>query len=237
MSDQIEIKIEATDLTPESFLKAAESFLDLVQGVGKNVSPNPIDWRVEVAEGSAILRARIANPSAEGSQSVEAIYKGMRALRSGSKIVPFGFTQKELKNAKALVSVIDGNKVQKISFKNGGDLEDFPKTVIAVADGLLTGETHSAFGSIEGKIDSLSDKHSFTCSVFDPIFNREITCYFQKPSVEEEAVAAFRKRVLVSGLVRYSREGFPTSIVVDAVRVFPDESELPTIEEVRALFK
>jgi hypothetical protein len=237
VSDQIEIKISATDLTPESFLKAAESFLDIVRGVGHNVSEVPIDWRVEVAEGSAILRARVGNPSPETSRSVEAIYRGMRSLKPGAKSVPFGFTQKEIRSAKALATLIDGNKVQSISFKNGGDFEDFPKGVMSVADSLLSGETHSAFGSVEGKIDSLSDKQAFSCSVFDPIFNREITCYFQKPDVQEEAVKGFRKRVLASGLVRYAKEGYPTSIVVDAIRIFPDESELPSIEEIRALFK
>jgi hypothetical protein len=237
VSDQIEIKIEATDLTPESFLKAAESFLSIVQGVAKNITVVPIDWRVEVAEGSAILRVRVANPSPDSARSIEATYKGMRSLRSGTKTVPYGFTQKELKEAKTLVSIIDGTRVQTISFKNGGDAEDFPKSVMGIADALLVGETHSAFGSIEGKVDSLSDKHAFICSVYDPIFDREITCYFQKQEVEEDAYRAFRKRVLASGLIRYSKEGYPTSIIVDAIRVFPDESELPSIEEVRALFK
>jgi len=237
VSNQIEIKIQATNLTPDSFLKAAESFLDIVQGVGKNTSETPIDWRVEVAEGSAILRACVANPSLESNKSIDAICKGMRSLRSGAKVVPYGFTQKEIRSAKSLAAVIDGNKVQSISFQNGTEPEDFPQTVVGVADAILSGESYSAFGSIEGKIDSLSDKHVFTCSVTDPIFDREITCYFQKQEVEEEAVKGFRKRVMASGLIRYGKEGYPTSIVVDAVRIFPDESELPSIEEIRALFK
>ena len=237
MNDKIEIKIEASDLTPEAFLKAAESFLDIVQGVGKNISSSPIDWRVEVAEGSAILRVRAGNPNAESARSIEAIYRGMRSLRSGAKATPIGFSQKEVRSAKALASVIDGTRIQTISFKNGGEAEDFPRAIIAVADAILTGENYTAFGSIEGKIDSLSDKHVFTCSVFDPNLDREITCYFQKQDVVEEAVRGFRKRVLVAGLIRYGKEGYPTSIIVDSVRIFPDESELPSLEEIRALFR
>jgi len=236
VSDQIEIKINASDLTPDAFLKAAESFLDIVQGVGKNISSTPIDWRVEVAEGSAILRVRAGNPSAESARSIEAIYKGMRSLRSGVKVTPVGFSQKEVRSARALAAVIDGTKIQTITFRNGGDAEDFPKAVTAVVDAILTGENYTAFGSIEGKIDSLSDKHIFTCSVFDPNLNREITCYFQKQNIVEEAVLAFRKRVLVAGLIRYGKEGYPTSIVVDSIRIFPDESELPSLEEIRSLF-
>jgi hypothetical protein len=42
---------------------------------------------------------------------------------------------------------------------------------------------------------------------------------------------------MASGLIRYAREGHPTSISVNSIRIFPEESELPTIEEVQALFK
>ena len=124
-----------------------------------------------------------------------------------------------------------------ISIKNGSTPEDLIQAVITTADAILSGEATTAFGSIEGIIDSMSVKHGFCCSIQDAAYKREITCYFQKDEAIEEAKKGFGKRVMAGGLIRYAREGHPTSITVDVIRIFPEESELPTIEEVQALFK
>ncbi len=51
MTNQIEIRIDAKNLTPERFIKAAQAFLSLVQGVAANLTgdKNAIKWTVEVA--------------------------------------------------------------------------------------------------------------------------------------------------------------------------------------------
>jgi hypothetical protein len=237
MNDKIEIKIEAKKLTPEKFIEAVKAFFALIEGVANNVAQKPVNWAVEVDKGSAIVRGRVVNPSVESGQSIDAVCRGVRSLRSGIKTIPHGFTKKEVMASKNLAVLIDGNNVQSISIKNGNAPEDLPQTIIATAEAILSGENHTAFGSVEGKIDSLSDRHGFSCSVYEPFLRREITCYFPKPEIEQEAIKGFRKRVLAGGLIRYAKEGYPTSIVVDTIRIFPDESELPTIEEVQALFK
>ncbi|MGH7976828.1 MAG: hypothetical protein ACREC8_09205 [Limisphaerales bacterium] len=179
----------------------------------------------------------VQNPSVESNESIIAVCRGVRSLRSGIKTIPHGFTRNEVRVSRNLAALIDGGHVQTISIKNGSDAEDLPQTIIPIADSILSGETHIAFGSVEGKIDSLSDKHGFSCSVFEPLMRREITCYFEKQEVIEDAIKGFGKRVLAGGLIRYAKEGHPTSIVVDTIRIFPEESELPTVEEVQAVYK
>lgn len=235
MNNQIEIKIEGK-LTPERFVEAIQSFFSLVEGVAKNVASSPVNWFVEVDKGSAVVRARVANPSAESGRAVDAVCRGVRSLRSGNRTLPYGFTKREILACKSLAA-LNGDDVQSISIKNGSAPEDVPQTIVETTEAILSGEAYTAFGSIEGKIDSLSDKQTFICSITDPIYHREITCYFQKSEVAEEAYRGFRKRVMAGGLIRYAKEGHPTSIVVDTIRIFPEESELPTIEEVQALFK
>jgi hypothetical protein len=237
MSNQIEIKIDGKKLTPEKFLEAAKSFFDLIGGVAKNVAAKPVNWAVESDKGSTIIRTRIQNPSDESRQVIHAICRGVRSLRSGNKTIPHGFTKNEIVASRRLTAIIDGDGVKSVSIKNGSAPEDLLETIIATADSILSGETSTAFGSIEGTLDSLSMRHGFSCSVYEPRLQREIICYFQKTEVEQEAYRGFGKRVLAGGLIRYAKEGYPTSISVDTIRIFPDESELPTIEEVQALFR
>jgi hypothetical protein len=237
MKDKIEIKVDARKLTPEKFLAAAESFFAIVQGVAKNVVQQPIQWSVEVQEGSTVIRMRAQNPSDASEKALDAVIRGMHSLRSGNPVIPPGFTKEEIRASKYLAEVINGTDIQSISIKNGAEPEPLSPAIASVADAILSGEHHTAFGSLEGKLDSLSDRHGFSCSIYEPLLRREIVCYFQKDEIKEEAVKGFRKRVLAGGLIRYAKEGHPTSIVVDTIRIFPEESELPTVEEIQEIYK
>ena len=237
MSNQIEIKIDGKKLTPDKFLEAAKSFFDLIEGVAKNVTAKPINWGVEVDKGSAVLRATVQNPSVDSTEAIAAICQGVRSLRSGVKTIPRYFTKNEVNASRRLTAIVDGTDVKSIFLKNGSDGEEMLKNIITTADAILTGEATTAFGSIEGVLDSMSLKHGFSCSIQDVSYRREIVCYFTKSDAAEEAKKGFGKRVLAGGLIRYASEGHPTSISVDTFRIFPEESELPTIEEVQALFK
>ncbi|HEV7926809.1 MAG TPA: hypothetical protein VGR14_15725 [Verrucomicrobiae bacterium] len=237
MSDQIEIRIDGKKLTPEKFLDGVKEFLALTQGVAKNVTSTPISWLVEVDKGSAIVRMRAANPSRESEKSIDAVCQGIRSLRNGSKAMPNGFTRKEVSSAKILAELVDGEEVQSISIRNGGSPEDLPKSVVQIADTILAGQSHIAFGSLEGDIVSLTARHGFCCIIYDPIQRREITCYLPKEDVQKEAVKGYTKRVLAGGLIHYAKEGYAVSITVDTIRIFPPDSELPAIEDVQRIYK
>jgi hypothetical protein len=235
MSDQIEIKIAGQKLTPEKFLCGAAEFIALVQGVAKKISAAAIEWVVEVEHGSAILRMRANNPSKESSQSIEAVCRGVRSLRNGARTIPFGFTRETVSSAKIIASLVDGQEVQSVSIQNGGEPEPLPRTIVQVADAILEGQPQTAFGSIEGKIVSLSAKHGYVCVIDDLLGNREITCYLQTDEAQKKAVEGYTKRVLASGLIHYAKEGHAVNISVDAIRIFPPDSELPGLADVQEI--
>jgi hypothetical protein len=236
MSNQIQIKITGSKIPPDKFLEAVKEFISLVQGVAKNVTNTPIDWAVEVDRGSAIIRLKVENPSTESERSIEAVAKGIRALRSGVKAPPYGFTRDSIHSAKILAELADGQNVQSVSIQNGDAPEDIPPSLIAIADGLLARQHHDAFGSIEGKIISLSARHGFICIIHDPIEQRDITCYLQTDESQRLAHAGYTRRVLAGGLIHYAAEGHPVSITVDEMRIFPPDSELPTAQDVQAIY-
>ncbi len=237
MSNQIQIKIDGGKLTPEKFLGAATEFIALVQGVAKNVTTTRIGWVVEVDKGSAIVRMRAENPSIDSEKSIDAVCQGLRALRNGIRTIPHGFTRENVSSAKAIADLVDGADVQSVSIQNGGDPEDVPHAIVQVADAILEGQHHIAFGSIEGKIVSLSAKHGFICVIDDPVGRREITCYLQTKEAQKKAHEAYTNRVMAKGLIHYAREGHAVSITVDDIRIFPPDSELPSLADVQAIYK
>ena len=239
MSDHIEIKIDGKKLTPERFLEAVESFFELVQGVSKNISKIPVNWSVEVDKGSTVVRVRADDPTEDVNQSIDAVIRGVSALRMGIKTIPFGFTKEEVRAAKKLATLKDGNEIESAFIQNGGAPEDLAVTIVPTADAILVGENHIAFGSVEGTIDTMSAKQAFCCMIWEPIYRRDITCYLTETKLQADAVDAFvkRRRVSVGGLIHYSKEGFPTSISADKIKMFPLESELPNVEDIQAIYR
>jgi hypothetical protein len=237
MSNQIEIKFDGRRLTPDAFLTGARDFFALVEGVAKNVTGIQILWTVEVDKGSAIVRMRAQNPSADSERSLEAVCHGVRALRNRTRMIPSGFTRNEVYAARRLASLINDEGVQFISIKNGDAPEDLPKEVVVAADEILSGQSQTAFGSIEGQIVSLSARHGLICIIYDPIQRREVTCYLQTEEAQRDAVRGYTKRVLAGGLIHYAQEGHAVSVTVNSIRIFPPDSELPTIEDVQAIYR
>lgn len=237
MSNQIEIKIDGRSLTPDTFLSGANEFVALVQGVSKNVTGKKLEWLVEVEKGSAIIRLRPVNPSHEASDSISAVCNGVRSLRNGVRIIPPGFNRENISSAKIIAGLVDGLEVQSISIQNGGDKEDVPNNIVSIVDEILEGQPRTAFGSVEGKIVSLSAKHGYICTVDDPIQRREITCYLQSDQAQKTAIDGYTKRVLAKGLIHYAKEGHAVSITVDEIRIFAPDSEVPTLAEIQEIYK
>lgn len=239
MSNSIEIKVEADKLTPEAFLQASRSFFDLVLGVSKNVlgSAKETDWSVEVEPGSTIIRTRGAGP--DQSRAIDVATNGLRLLQSGIRAIPDGFTRKEVTAVKELASIIDGTSVRAVSILNG--LSPIAISVEAgrAADAILSVQKHEAFGSIEGRIETLQGRESYPVAFYvsEANYRRTVVCHFNRPELDEQAVLAFRKRVMVSGLIHYGIDGVPTSVDADSMRIFPDEQDLPTVEQVQAIFR
>lgn len=104
---------------------------------------------------------------------------------------------------------------------------------------ILIRQNDIAYGSIEGEIVAFSRRQGFICTIYDPIYQRDILCYLQKDDAQSNAIEAFKMkaRVLADGLVHYTKEGHPASITADTIRIFPPESELPTLEEVQAIYR
>jgi len=238
MSDTIEIKLSGGKIPPEKFIAAIENFLAVVQGVGRNIggSQDPIQWTVEADHGSAIIRARALNRPQEAAESTDAIRRGFHSLRTGTSVVPRGFTVAEVRATQDLADLIDADFP--ISVKNGDAPEELSRDIVKTVDAMLRKDKYEDFGSIEGVLCSMARGSRFECEIRDQQSGKTVHCYFKEDDVARQAWAAFLKdRIVAHGLVRYAKEGFPTSIVADSIRFFPEESELPTVEDIQNIFQ
>jgi hypothetical protein len=241
MSNSIEIKIEGPRITPDKFLKASDAFLHLLLGVDHNIDDKATsdDWVVEVEKGSNVVRAVCQKARVE---AIVAVSCGLMSLASGVQTLPKWFTKDDVKEARALANVLDeeGKYIRSIVVKYGNSDLAVGREIVTTADAILSGEKHESFGSIEGFVETLfhKDGEFLTCNVRDFVHHRIIQCVFTNKEAEENAYKAFHppRRVLVAGLIRYAPEGHAVRIHSDQVRIFPDESELPTLEEIHSFF-
>jgi hypothetical protein len=234
MSNQIEIKIEGRKLTAEKFRSAVGAFFDLIENVSAELGKPKMEWLVEVDHGSAIIRAH----AEFGDEITAAIGKGIESLQSGSREYPQFFNHEAISAARDLGRLIDveGEYVSSVYLRNGSAPVEITSQISATADDLL-GSKHEEMGSVEGKIEIISDRKGFKCSIFDPLYDRSIVCHFDNTEVEDKAYRAFKKRALARGIVRYDRKGIPVNIAVDDIRVFAEESQLPSVEQAQAAYQ
>jgi hypothetical protein len=72
------------------------------------------------------------------------------------------------------------------------------------------------YGTIEGRLEAIQDHDALKIRVRDAALRQSIPCYVPENKLPD-AFANFRKRVEVSGLIHYHRNGVPVSIEVDAI--------------------
>jgi len=92
------------------------------------------------------------------------------------------------------------------------------------------------YGSIEGRVNLISDKGQLKFDVHDDLYDKDIHC-IAKDEHLEIFMQAFRKRVEVYGMIRYRRDGVPNNIVVERVEIFPAPEDLPSFDDVRGILR
>jgi hypothetical protein len=143
------------------------------------------------------------------------------------------YAVKELASLRAKVNQIGITTIE-IGSGGGKQLAVTSKTADLLKKNL--GAQKSAFGSIEGKLSTISLRNTFQFVVYDALADRPVNCFMPEAKFRE-AHSAFGKRVSVFGMVQYDRDGKPLSIKVDTIRVFRDLSELPPISSFLGILK
>lgn len=97
----------------------------------------------------------------------------------------------------------------------------------------ITGTKSKSYGSILGRLDTISVHRANEIRVWDDNTNKPVTCRYPD-ALEETIKPLLRRRVLVSGIIAYNEMGRATSVEVSKIDPY-EVDELPTIEQVSGL--
>lgn len=226
------------DLSPEEFLAAARNFMgyvaeitDAQKGDGADVS-----WTVRVGEGSALLGVE-PSPSAPQSR-LTMIYKqaefGAVALARGD-IAGAGLSDKAVGHLKNLSELT-------AKHQNGKGISLWVKRKpVGIGAGIAKfvredwESDYHDFGTIEGRLEAIIDAAgSLRIRIRDFLYPKAINCVVPEKLIQS-VFDSFRKRVEIEGRIHYRKDGTPISIEAEIIDVIPEDSELPSADDVRGI--
>lgn len=235
------LEMEGKHISSGKFLQAVRSFFGFLNDVADDVAgkEKSLKWVVSVDPGSL----RIACKPEPGTADESVIKPALVAVADGLIMIeehdkrPAHFGDGALNHIRHLGRLIgdtDGDIEQIRVF-----VEEKPRQVssstVANVDKIL-GPLTRADGSVEGRLSVISDRKDLQIFVDDDITDRSIRCKVDREKLGD-LLANFGRRVIVSGLVRYRRDGEPTSIDVESFRILGHTEELPSFDDVKGILR
>jgi hypothetical protein len=241
--DELTLRLDGNLITPEDFKKATQAFVNLIISVTEDMAKGgkkPV-WNMSVREGSAVL---VARPVAD-TQTRKTARAAIKRVKTGigdfekGKLIVGTFSPRAMYAIQEIASLptrLNKAGITTVEF-GGGKGKQVPvthKTAEFLKKNL--GAQRSAYGAIEGKLSTISERGTFQFVVFDSIADRGVNCFVPE-GMFKDAHSAFGKRVSVFGNIQYDRDGKPLSIKVENIRVFRDPSELPPLDSFIGILK
>ena len=233
---------DAKVVSPDTLKRAVSAFVDLLRGVSENVvggGEKRIQWNMCLSEGSRLVVAHaVTDPETQRASElvIHVLQDGLKRLERDTPSIPSYFDERCLRAARELAMLRSENKgLDYVRIRSTGRPTEISERSSVCVDRLLGGQ-HQALGAIEGKLQTLSDRQTLQFVVYDSLYDRGVNCFIREDLVPQ-AMKAFRKRVAVTGVIQYDREGRPVSIRVEGIREFKDDADLPTVKSMRGIFK
>jgi hypothetical protein len=236
------LELDGRNVTPEKFMKAVRAFFGLVNEITRELAgPKEfVNWTVQVKDGSnlvGILPAH-ANVSPVILDNIYAlVHEGIASLENSAD-EPEGLPEPALKHIRDLGSVAgsgdedDDTKVWIWSRKLPAPITHKAASHVAT----LMAESYEDFGSIDGRVQVISDEGDLHVFISEPVGGRRIRCFFEEEMLPR-FLAAFRHRVEVKGKIKYRRDHKPISIFATGLTEYPGSKELPSFREMRGIFR
>jgi hypothetical protein len=235
------LQLDGERITADRFLKAANGFFGVLRHASDDLSgeKGAIKWIVDVDRGSLILTAT-PEPVSEEIRNirpiVDAIHKGISQIEKRDRR-PKGFSDTALRHLKEVATVITDQDTDvtgiKVSYA-GVHSRISQHTSVNITD--ILGPRRSEDGSVEGRVSVLSDRKRFEISIDDILTGHSVRC-IPREITEQELIDSFRRRIIAIGTVHYRRDGLPEHIEVDTIRVLRKREDLPSIEDVKGIFR
>jgi hypothetical protein len=231
----LRLKLEG-EVTLPRLGQALSAWTDFLREIGLRVAGttgrDAVRYVITEAKGGSLtlgVRPQPARPKISPAimpRIVTTVTSGIRALERSARR-PKYFTDSALASLREL-ALLRGAEIPAVKVSNGsGEAIVLSTRLLAHVDAVLAPELES-IGTLEGNLEGLIIHGKRRFLIYDPITGRQITCYFT-PRVDWETVlAAFGKRVAVTGVIRARSSGEKVSVTASRLYVFPAEEDLPT---------
>lgn len=231
-------------LSPSRFMAVARAFFGYVEAISESIMPEgeSLHWLVRVREGSSLL-AVDPTPSAP-VEFVNQIYS--RAERGVKRLIEknledSGLNEAALGHLRVLAEMtIEGPKRASAPVKMRLWIQRKPLGLDPTIANTIReqGDGHfSDHGSIEGRLIAIQEAAgSLQFYINDAILHQKVKCNFPERLLND-VFSKFRRRIEVYGLVSYRKRNVPVSIEADKIIELPDDSELPSIDEVIGILR
>lgn len=229
------------DLSPEKFMAATRAFFGYVEELSRAIAGGDAErpsWVVRVRAGSALIGVDPA--PATSIEVLNAVYarthKGIVALANGV-MADSDLPEGALKHLRVLSDLTAASKKAPTPLRMWVQRKP---TVLSQEIGETIREEwrvdYRDYGVIEGRLEAIQDHGGLELRVRDAALHMVVKCYVSEEMLDR-VFRNFRKRVEVTGLIHYRRNGLPISIDVSDIECLPDDSELPSMEEVRGIMR
>ena len=223
----------------ESFLRALDSSLALLQELDRGVSGGKFHWyytRLEVGSGLSTLTGEITDENMPAStreaaeRRIETLYvDGLKALDTNAQM-PTGFTRKAAEEVQHMVAILSDSVKGMETYSPRVGKVAITERIVANLKAVL-GHGFTDFGAVEGRLEtiSLAGKRP-TFNIRDELTGESVTCSFKIERLTE-VKEALGERVLVSGEVTYSKRREASEVSpIETIRLL-GKVELPSAED------
>jgi hypothetical protein len=225
-----------------SFRIALDDLVGILNDVGLELSEHKrtkLSWDIaELSLSSATigLESTYEDDVVLIDKTISTVIAGLKILNK-KQVRPKYFNNDALEKTKQLAKIVS-DKIPCINiYADAKELQSIvTESIITNVKAIL--EHIEFIGSIEGFLELLAGPEGEApyFRIRDVITGAKVMCSIPE-NMLNEALKAFRKRVLISGLIQYDNEGKPRTIKVKSIETIPIEENLPQPKDVRGIMK
>lgn len=177
MSDTVTLALEGT-VSLSDYSAAVSRFAALLTALAAESQAENVAWEIEALEySSAITTARgVSRNGGEAGQVdrvVRAYLEVGEALEQGTTIP---YSPRVGREARAIAEVLKGSQVEAIRFETAED-EAIVREGAVMSRPSAVSARQGAYGSVTGRIQTLTSRNALRFTVYDHIYDRAVSCY------------------------------------------------------------
>ncbi len=234
---RVEIQGRPREITLTAFLIAIDNVRRILADLEEAVSPTnsaALEWVVTDLRMGSLAIALESQQTGDDTDIApivtRAFVDGMEIIEKEGRTPPY-FSEHSMRCAQRVVNLIgrDGT--------TGLEVADFDHVAqlsaqAAASVGQLVKVRSKSFGSVEGRLETVSVHRGSKFVVYHTRTGKGITCTLAEDRLLEQAIAVLGKRAIVIGTVYANARGEPMRIQVQSLRHIVEDSELPRIEDI-----